>query len=118
MKNKTNLQLLELARLLRKASRDNGAPIWVTISRAISKPRKNIAQVNIRRISRFTKNGETVAVLGKVLGTGVVDHKVTVAALGFSNSAKEKIRIAGGKCFTFLELLESNPKGTHVKIMR
>ena len=115
---KTNPQTLELVRILRKASRENQAPIWLTVSRALSKPRKNMAQVNISRIARFTKEGETVAIPGKVLGTGRVNHRLKVAALGFTAGAKKKIIIAGGSCTTLIELLEQNPKGTNIKIMR
>lgn len=116
--DKTNPQLTELVRSLRKASTENKAPIWLAISRALKRPRKNMAQINLSRISRLTKNGETVAVPGKVLGAGSVDHKVTVAALTFSASAKEKIRLAGGTCITLNQLVEKNPEGTEVRIMR
>jgi large subunit ribosomal protein L18e len=118
MSDKTNPQLLELMRSLRNASKKNKAPIWLAISHALGKPRRNMAQVNVSRIARFTLEWETVAVPGKVLGSGTVNHKLTVAALSFSASAREKIGIAGGKCLTLPELLEKNPKGTKVKLMR
>ena len=118
MRQKTNLQMSELVRFLRKASRENKAPIWLAISHAIKKPRRNMAQVNISRIARLTKDGETVAIPGKVLGTGTISHKLTVGALSFSAKAKEKIRNAGGVCITLVELADRKPKGTQVKIMR
>ena len=118
MRQKTNPQLSELTRSLRKASKENRAPIWLAISNAINKPRRNMAQVNISRIARLTTDGETVAVPGKVLGAGTIGHKLTVAALSFSADAKEKIRNAGGMCMTLVELIRKNPKGTKVKIMR
>jgi large subunit ribosomal protein L18e len=118
MHSKTNPQISELVRFLLRASRENQAPIWLAISRALSKPRKNMAQVNIGRINRLTKDGETVAVLGKVLGSGLTSHKMSVAALGFSADAKEKITATGGTCLTFVELLKKNPKGTNIKIMK
>lgn len=117
-KNKTNPQTVDLVRSLHKASAENKAPIWLAVSRALKKPRKNMAQINLSRISRLTNNGETVAVPGKVLGAGNVNHKVTIAALAFSASAREKIQLAGGTCITLNQLLEKNPKGTEVRIMR
>ncbi len=117
-KTKTNPKLVELVRSLRKASRENRTPIWLAISNSLSKPRKNMAQINISRIARLTKGGETVAVPGKVLGAGLISHRLTVAALSFSADAAEKIRAVGGRCVTLNELLRENPSGAQVKIMR
>jgi large subunit ribosomal protein L18e len=116
--SKTNPRLSDLIRSLRRASARNRAPVWLAISRGLSKPRRNMAQINLSRISRLTEDGETVAVPGKVLGTGRLDHKVTIAALAFTESAREKVGLAGGACITLSQLLEENPKGTRVKIMR
>ncbi len=77
-----------------------------------------MAEVNVGRIARYTKEGETVAVPGKVLGNGTIEHKITVAAVDFSKEAKDKILNAGGKCLTFDDLLKTNPKGTKIKLMR
>lgn len=116
--SKTNPRLLDLVRSLRKASAKNRAPVWREISRCLSKSRRNMARINLSRISRLTEDGETVAVPGKVLGTGRLDHKVTIAALAFTASVREKVGLAGGACITLSQLLEENPKGTGVKIMR
>jgi large subunit ribosomal protein L18e len=72
----------------------------------------------VGRIARYTKEGETVAVPGKILGTGTIEHKITVAAMNFSKEAKDKILNAGGKCLTIDDLLKTNPKGTRIKLMR
>jgi len=78
--------------------------------------RKRVA-VNISRINRYTLKNETVAVPGKVLGAGELDHPVTVAAFAFSETAKQKIRKARGKCLSLVELVKKNPKGSKVKII-
>jgi len=46
-----------------------------------------------------------------------LSKKVTVAAYGFSESARAKIEAAGGKDLTIMELVKEMPKGTGVKIM-
>lgn len=66
--------------------------------------RSRRAEVNVGKIGKLTKKGETIAVPGKVLGTGSISHAVTVAALGFSESAKRKIEAAGGKAVSLNEL--------------
>ena len=53
---------------------------------------------------------------GKVLGSGTLDHSVTVAAWNFSENAYKKISKIG-KVITIKKLLEENPKGSGVKII-
>jgi len=53
---------------------------------------------------------------GKVLGTGELNKKITVAAYTFSEQAVQKIN-AKGKCLSIKELVEKNPKGNKVRIM-
>ena len=83
------------------------------IKKRMEKSRKNKAEVNIGKIAKYTKKGDKVVVVGKVLGMGSISHAVTVAALAFSKSAKEKIEKAGGKAIHIHELEET--KG--VKLM-
>ena len=54
---------------------------------------------------------------GKVLSDGKLDHKVTIAALGFTKSAEAKIEKFGCEALSIAELAEANPKGSNVKIM-
>ena len=56
--------------------------------------------VNLWKISKHTKKGETVIVEGKVLGEGTLEHPVSIYAKTFSGSAREKIKKAGGKIVT------------------
>jgi len=113
----TNPHLVNLIRLLRKKSSKNEANIWRDIASRISAPRRRRDAVNISKINRYTKDNDQVAVAGKVLGAGIIDHPVTVAALDFSVQARHKILGAKGKCMSIPELVEMNPKGADVKIM-
>ena len=40
-----------------------------------------------------------------------------VIANAFSDSAKEKIQSAGGKCLTYNEMIKATPKGTDVMVI-
>jgi len=113
----TNPELIRLIRFLRKKSRENEAPIWRRVAEILSKPKRRRIAVNISRISRYTKENDEVVVPGKVLGSGIINHPVKVAAFDFSNQARSKIMKAKGKCLTIAELAEMNPKGTNVKII-
>jgi len=59
-----------------------------------------------------------VVVPGKLLGAGALDHAVTVAAFGASEKAKEKLAAAKAKYLSIPELVEKNPKGANIKIIR
>ena len=61
--------------------------------------------------------GETVLVPGKVLSNGDLTEKVNVAAFKFSQKAQEKIESAGGECVSIDDIMESNPKGSNIRIM-
>lgn len=116
-KRKSNPNLVKLIDELLVASAKNGAKVWKDIAERIAKPRRLYAEVNVSKIERYAKDNETIIVPGKVLGSGKINKKVTVAALSFSESAKRKIEDAGGKCLTITQLLEENPKGSGVRIM-
>lgn len=113
----TNIVLRKTIRLLYKYSREFKAPIWRAIARELEKPRRKRRCVNISRINRYTKSGDTVVVPGKVLGSGSLDHPVTVAAISFSKTAFEKIKATGGTPLHILDLVKINPRGSNVKII-
>lgn len=113
----TNPELLELIRLLKKQGRENKADIWRDIAERVATPKRKRITVNLSRLNRYTQKNETVAVPGKVLGAGEINHPITVAAFAFSERAKEKIKASKGKCLSFSDLVKKNPKGANVKIM-
>ena len=113
----TNPELASLIRSMKKQTSENQARIWRDLAALLSRSRRRRAKVNVGQLDRFTKTGETIAVPGKVLGAGKIDHPITVSAIKFSHLAQMKISKAKGKCLTFSELMEKNPKGTGVKII-
>lgn len=101
---------------MRQEGYTHDVPLWIAVSKRLSRPTRRTTEINLSRINRYTKEGDTVIVPGKVLGAGVLDHKVTVAAFAFSQSARERID-AVGKTLSIEELLKKNPKGTGIKLM-
>ena len=90
--------------------------IWKKLSKKLSGPRRNQVEANIYRINKKTKNNDVIVVPGKILGLGELDHKLTIACLTFSKSAKKKIEASGSKLISIEELLEQNPKGENIKV--
>ena len=91
--------------------------IWKAVAEKLNKRRQDAIKVNLNRINKISKENEVVVVPGKVLGEGLVDHKITLAALSFSENAKNKLMDSKIKTMTIEELLESNPSGANVKII-
>jgi large subunit ribosomal protein L18e len=113
----TNPELITLVKSLRKKSRENEVVIWRYVADRVSESRRRRIAINVSRLNRHTEEGETVAVPGKVLGAGIVDHPINVAAFSFSDQARSKIIRAKGKCLSIKDLMEKNPKGTNVKVI-
>ncbi len=110
---KTNELLLNLVAELKKTSTTKKSKIWKAVALELLKPTRKMREVNLDKINRVTKANDVIVVPGKVLGTGTVNHKVTVAAFNFSESAKSKLK----DNISINELMKKNPKGTGVKII-
>lgn len=91
-------------------------PIWKQIAKSLKKPTRNQPEVNVGKIEKYA-NDRTVIVPGKVLGTGKVTKKITVAALNFSEKAKQKIAAAGGSTMTILECKKKHADGKKLVIL-
>lgn len=109
--------LRRLIRKLRRRGRERNANIWLDLAEELSGSNRARAEVNISQLNRHTDSEDTVAVPGKVLGSGKLDHPVSVAAFNFSSRARERIRSAGGETLSVEKLLERNPDGENVFIM-
>jgi large subunit ribosomal protein L18e len=114
----TNPELTQLIRFLKKQGREKEAAIWRDVAEQLAKTRQQRAVVNLSRINRHTKKGDEVIVPGKLLAVGALDHSVTVAAFTASEKAKEKLKAAKAKYLSITELMEKNPNGTNIKIIR
>lgn len=108
---------LELIKELRQAAKKEDGKIWKRLAEELCRSRKNRRTVNIWRINRHTKEGETVVVPGKILGSGNPSHKLNIAAFKFTDGAKQKIEKFGSKTFSISELIKKNPKGSNIRII-
>jgi len=113
----TNPQTRKLLRRLREQGKEKKVRIWLELAERLEGCRRSRSEVNLSQINRYTAEGNIVAVPGKVLAAGKLDHPVTVAAFKFSAAAKRKVIKAGGNVLTLSELLEQNPSGKDVKLM-
>ena len=114
---KSNSTLVKTILELKEASRKNEAPLWRSIANRLEGSSRNWPSVNVSKLEyNINKNGKAI-IPGKLMGTGIVTKKMTVAAYSFTDSAKEKIQSAGGKCLTYNEMIKATPKGTNVTVI-
>jgi len=111
----TNYQLKELLFQLESKAFQN--KFWNRVAEDLQKPTRQRRIVNVYKIDKFARDGETIVVPGKVLSVGNITKKVNVAAFTFSTEAKRKIETAKGKTFSIEELLKVNPEGKNVRIL-
>ena len=114
---KTNPNLIELINKLYEQSRSEDAAIWKDVAQRLERSNRRTAEVNLSDIARYAEAGETILVPDKVLSNGNLVEKVNVVALKFSAKAQEKIESAGGECISIDEIIESNPKGSNIRII-
>ncbi|MBT4805201.1 50S ribosomal protein L18e [Candidatus Woesearchaeota archaeon] len=115
MRGTTNYQMQLLLQELEPKVKDSR--FWRRIVKDLNKPSRQRRVVNLYKINKCVKEGETIIVPGKVLSVGDLNKKVDIAALNFSSGAKEKIIEAKGKAMTIKELLQINPEGKKVRIL-
>ena len=113
----TNPITVELIQELKKKAIEQNVLLWKRIAEDLERPTRNRRAVNLSRINRFTQENEVVVVPGKVLGTGALDHKITISAFQFSEGALDKLNKAGSKIISLQELSNQDPKGKKIRII-
>lgn len=111
-----NEELKELVSSLKRLSLENNVKIWKRIAEDLQKPIRRRRVVNVYKLSKYSKDNDTIIVPGKVLGSGEIGHKLNVAAFSFSQDAQKKIS-EKGQTMTIPELMKKNPLGKKVKIL-
>ncbi len=101
---KTDQYLVETINLAKKENPE--------LASLLSSPTRKRTKKNLHEINEQAKDGETIIIPGKVLGTGELKKKVNIIALSFSSSALE--RLNKGKIKTSL-IAEEVKKGKKVR---
>lgn len=112
-----NDQLTGLITALKTLAIEKKGALWKTIAVELAKPTRRKREVNIYKLENHTKEGDIIIVPGKVLGSGALSKKLTVAALQFSESAKQKIQSNKGEVLSIEELMKKHPDAKGVRIM-
>ena len=113
----SNIVLQSLINELKKRSLEQKVSLWKRIALDLERSTRQRRIVNLSKIGRFAKDNETVIVAGKVLGSGELNAKLTVAAFQFSEGAREKLEKHGAKAVSLMELSKESPAGKRIRII-
>ncbi len=114
----TNPELVSLIRFLKKQSNEQKVGVWHDVAKNLARSRRSRISVNLSQLNRHTERSDIIVVPGKILVTGNLDHALTVASFQLSNAAEGKLKAAKAKYMSINELVEKNPTGANVKIIR
>ncbi len=113
----TNSALQSVIAELKLLSYKEKVGVWLRVAEDLEKPTRQRRVVNLSHLNLFANDKETLLVCGKVLGTGDLTNKCTIAAWQFSDQAKEKISHAKANHLTITEVMKKNPKGANIRII-
>jgi len=94
--------------VLSTASKGERYPkLWKRIYRLVEVPARRRPEVNLSKIEMNTKDGDNVIVPGKVLSNGEITHKITIAAMEYSQSALKSLKESDCKVVHLKEMLNA-----------
>jgi len=113
----SNENLQSLIAELRKKALETDTAMFKRLAYELERSTRSRKIVNLSRINRFTEKDDFVVVPGKVLGSGNLDHPVTIAAFRFSENSFDKIKNSKSKMMPINDLLKDPVKGKKIRIM-
>ena len=112
----TNEQLQSLLVELKDKGHKSKSPFFLRLASDLGRSTRQRRVINLSKINRYTKDGETIVVPGKVLAAGELDHSITIAAWKFSEQAIAKIEKSKSKAMPISELIDSDVKGKKIRV--
>ena len=101
----------EIVKTINLAKKNN----HLDLAKKLSGPRKNYKNLNLDELNEI--DGDSILVIGKILGRGEINKKIGIAALDFSDKAKEKLEKAGCDIKSIKQALDNDLKLKGVKII-
>jgi len=108
IKNKNSFNIVETIELAKKNKH-------LGLAKKISGPRSRYKNINLDELDKI--EGNKIIIIGKVLGSGEINKKISVAALGFSETAMEKLNKSGCEVKSVKEEIEKNKDLKGVEII-
>jgi len=107
----------EIAKELNDAYKTTKRPLWKRVSEELTKSGRPRA-INVSKIEKLVPNGSIVIFVGKVLGAGNLSKKLTIGALSFSASGREKINKVGGEAILLADFVKKYKNESGIIIVK
>ena len=92
---------------LERAYSKQKKPLFKRLIMELRRVRRRKRVVNLSKLNRYTTKNADVIVLGKLLGSGEIKHKVNVISFDYSKTAFDKLKNAKCSAKTLKEWLDS-----------
>lgn len=90
----------------------------INLAKQLKVPRRKRVSVNLSKLQRVCKDGDVIIIPGKLLSYGELNKKITISPMLYSNAAKEKIEKSGSKFISIRDLVEKNPTGKNIRLIK
>ncbi|MBR9705846.1 hypothetical protein GOV14_02305 [Candidatus Pacearchaeota archaeon] len=107
-KKKTKPEIVETINLAKKNN-------LLKVAKKLSSPIKLHTKINVGDLADLKSS--KILVIGKVLGSGEITQKLTIAALDFSKDAREKLKEKGCTIMTIKKAIDQDSKLKDFKII-
>ena len=108
IKNKRNPELVETIKLAKKNN-------LLELAIRLSGPSRLYKSINLDELNNIKSNN--IIVVGKVLGSGEINKKLNIAALGFSENAREKLKKANCKISKIKDIIKNSKKLDGIEVI-
>jgi len=109
---KGNKSLVETIILAKKNSS------WISVANVLTGPARKKININVGELDSKIEDEEMIVIPGKVLSGGEITKKLKIAALNYSEKAKEKLLKAGCEVLSLDEAIAKNKEAKGVKIIK
>ncbi len=113
----TNPYTQELIQECRKVASQKNINLFRRVADELERATRKKRHINISKINRYSNDEGVVVALGKVLGSGELNKKITVYAFSYSETAKQKITKSGSKALAIRQLIKDYKPGLKIKLI-
>jgi len=106
----TNKELKETILALKRTKKK----IWQRTAELLEKPSRQRRTINVFKLKKKVRTGETIIVPGKVLGNGNLDKQFTISAWQFSKQAEKKLKDAKCAVLSIQDMIKKKPKEVRI----
>jgi large subunit ribosomal protein L18e len=95
-----------LAELSKVHPKDKNAKLWQYVYNLATKPKRARIAVNLTKLQKHAEKGDTIVVPGKILGAGMMNKSINIAAIEYSKDALQKLKKANCTILSVQEIVK------------